>query len=151
MERAPVAIDLCTHAHTHPLLCNSSVHSITAADHVPAGTIKLAGQEHFELLANCVVTPGLASTPLTHSVPDCTLLKLASLAAADHVLEGTIKLGGQEHFYLEPNGAIVIPTESDEYTLISSTQAPNKHQVRVNTHVLASCDELGFVRQARCV
>jgi len=45
------------------------------------------------------------------------------------VLEGTIKLGGQEHFYLEPNGAIVIPTENDEYLLISSTQAPNKHQV----------------------
>jgi xanthine dehydrogenase molybdopterin-binding subunit B len=50
-------------------------------------------------------------------------------AAADHVLEGAIKLGGQEHFYLEPNGAIVVPTESDEYLLISSTQAPNKHQV----------------------
>lgn len=50
-------------------------------------------------------------------------------AAADHVLEGTIKLGGQEHFYLEPNGSIVVPTESDEYLLISSTQAPNKHQV----------------------
>lgn len=50
-------------------------------------------------------------------------------AAADHVLEGTIKLGGQEHFYLEPNGAIVIPTENDEFLLISSTQAPNKHQV----------------------
>jgi xanthine dehydrogenase/oxidase len=45
------------------------------------------------------------------------------------VVEGTIKLGGQEHFYLEPNGAIVVPTESDEFLLISSTQAPNKHQV----------------------
>lgn len=47
------------------------------------------------------------------------------------MVEGTIKLGGQEHFYLEPNGAIVVPTESDEYLLISSTQAPNKHQVYV--------------------
>jgi xanthine dehydrogenase molybdopterin-binding subunit B len=51
-------------------------------------------------------------------------------AAADHVLDGTIHLGGQEHFYLEPNGCIVLPTEDDEYTLISSTQAPTKHQVK---------------------
>jgi hypothetical protein len=29
-------------------------------------------------------------------------------AAADHVLEGTVRLGGQEHFYLEPNGCIVL-------------------------------------------
>jgi xanthine dehydrogenase/oxidase len=46
------------------------------------------------------------------------------------VLEGSVRLGGQEHFYLEPNGAIVVPHENDEYTLISSTQAPNKHQAR---------------------
>lgn len=57
------------------------------------------------------------------------LLLLAS--AADHVLEGTLKLGGQEHFYLEPNAAIVLPSENDEYLLISSTQAPNKHQVQL--------------------
>uniref|UniRef100_A0A383W3H7 xanthine dehydrogenase n=1 Tax=Tetradesmus obliquus TaxID=3088 RepID=A0A383W3H7_TETOB len=55
----------------------------------------------------------------------------AGFAAADHVLEGTLKLGGQEHFYLEPNGCIVLPTEDDEYTLISSTQAPTKHQIYV--------------------
>jgi xanthine dehydrogenase/oxidase len=54
---------------------------------------------------------------------------LLAITAADQVIEGTIKMGGQEHFYLEPNGAIVIPTESDEYLLISSTQAPTKHQV----------------------
>ncbi|WIA42815.1 hypothetical protein OEZ86_008746 [Tetradesmus obliquus] len=55
----------------------------------------------------------------------------AGFAAADHVLEGTLRLGGQEHFYLEPNGCIVLPTEDDEYTLISSTQAPTKHQIYV--------------------
>eukprot|EP00878_Enallax_costatus_P021296 GHUV01022542.1.p1 GENE.GHUV01022542.1~~GHUV01022542.1.p1 ORF type:complete len:619 (+),score=146.78 GHUV01022542.1:134-1858(+) len=55
----------------------------------------------------------------------------AGFAAADHVVEGTLRLGGQEHFYLEPNAAIVIPVENDEYTLIASTQAPNKHQVYV--------------------
>eukprot|EP00879_Flechtneria_rotunda_P007117 GHRR01007469.1.p1 GENE.GHRR01007469.1~~GHRR01007469.1.p1 ORF type:complete len:682 (+),score=243.05 GHRR01007469.1:3597-5642(+) len=52
-------------------------------------------------------------------------------ADADHILEGIIRLGGQEHFYLEPHGCIVVPAENDEYTLIASTQAPNKHQVYV--------------------
>ncbi|KAF8057662.1 XDH1 [Scenedesmus sp. PABB004] len=55
----------------------------------------------------------------------------AGFAAADHVLEGTIRLGGQEHFYLEPNACVVLPAEDDEFTLFASTQAPNKHQVFV--------------------
>ncbi|EFJ45339.1 hypothetical protein VOLCADRAFT_63971 [Volvox carteri f. nagariensis] len=42
-------------------------------------------------------------------------------AQCDHV-------GGQEHFYLEPNNCVVIPHENDEFTLFSSTQAPAKHQ-----------------------
>jgi xanthine dehydrogenase molybdopterin-binding subunit B len=72
----------------------------------------------------------LGGTPLPRHSLNTT--ECVMHVAADHVLEGTIKLGGQEHFYLEPNGAIVVPTESDEYLLISSTQAPNKHQVCCN-------------------
>ena len=40
----------------------------------------------------------------------------------DHVLEGEARVGGQEHFYLEPNAAIVIPKEIDEIESFSSTQ-----------------------------
>ncbi|GIL49662.1 hypothetical protein Vafri_5944 [Volvox africanus] len=49
-------------------------------------------------------------------------------ALCDHVITGTYKVGGQEHFYLEPNNCLVIPHENDEFTLYSSTQAPAKHQ-----------------------
>ncbi|GLC34818.1 hypothetical protein PLESTB_001167600 [Pleodorina starrii] len=49
-------------------------------------------------------------------------------AQCDHIITGTYKLGGQEHFYLEPNNCVVIPHENDEFTLYSSTQAPSKHQ-----------------------
>lgn len=38
------------------------------------------------------------------------------------VLPRTPQVGGQEHFYLEPNNCIVIPHENDEFTLYSSTQ-----------------------------
>ncbi|KXZ53315.1 hypothetical protein GPECTOR_7g1209 [Gonium pectorale] len=52
----------------------------------------------------------------------------ATWAQCDHVISGTYKVGGQEHFYLEPNNCVVIPHENDEFTLYSSTQAPAKHQ-----------------------
>ena len=42
--------------------------------------------------------------------------------SCDHVIEGEIKMGGQEHFYLEPQGSVVIPLENDEMVVISSTQ-----------------------------
>jgi len=54
--------------------------------------------------------------------------------ASDQVLEGEVKMGGQEHFYLETHGSVVIPTEEDELLCISSTQAPTKHQ-----QVIAGC------------
>ncbi|PNW76169.1 hypothetical protein CHLRE_12g545101v5 [Chlamydomonas reinhardtii] len=56
-------------------------------------------------------------------------------ASCDHVVTGTYKVGGQEHFYLEPGNCCVIPHENDEFTLFSSTQAPAKHQKYV-AHVL---------------
>lgn len=33
------------------------------------------------------------------------------------------QVGGQEHFYLEPNNCVVIPHENEEYTIYASTQA----------------------------
>jgi hypothetical protein len=44
-------------------------------------------------------------------------------AGCAHVVEGEVRLGGQEHFYLEPQGTLILPGENDEYTVISSTQA----------------------------
>ncbi len=42
-------------------------------------------------------------------------------------LEGEVRMGGQEHFYLEPNAHLVIPGEDDEIVTYSSTQCPDKH------------------------
>lgn len=43
-------------------------------------------------------------------------------------VEGSIDMGGQEHFYLEPNAHVVMPVESGELVSYSSTQCPQKHQ-----------------------
>ena len=52
-----------------------------------------------------------------------------ALAEADQILEGTVAVGGQEHFYLETNCCLAIPSSDDqELTLYSSTQNPSKTQ-----------------------
>lgn len=43
-------------------------------------------------------------------------------------VEGEIRIGGQEHFYLETNAALAVPGENDELTVHCSTQTPMKTQ-----------------------
>ncbi|EFA78511.1 xanthine dehydrogenase [Heterostelium album PN500] len=47
---------------------------------------------------------------------------------SEHVIEGEMKVGAQEHFYLETNAALVIPGEGSEFMVYSSTQNPTKTQ-----------------------
>ncbi|CAB0037829.1 unnamed protein product [Trichogramma brassicae] len=57
------------------------------------------------------------------------------LASSDHVLEGEVHMGGQEHFYLETHCAYAIPREEDEIEMFCSTQHPSEIQKLV-AHVL---------------
>ncbi|XP_031784418.1 xanthine dehydrogenase isoform X1 [Nasonia vitripennis] len=53
----------------------------------------------------------------------------------DHILEGEIRMGGQEHFYLETQCSIAIPKEEHEMEIIASTQDLAEMQ-RLIAHVL---------------
>ena len=47
----------------------------------------------------------------------------SALASAEHVLEGQVHLGGQDHFYLETQACLCIPKGEDgEMEIIASTQ-----------------------------
>ncbi|MFB2550569.1 xanthine dehydrogenase molybdopterin binding subunit [Ensifer soli] len=59
----------------------------------------------------------------------------AELDRAEHRLKGRMRIGGQEHFYLESHIALAIPGEDDEVTVWSSTQHPSEVQHMV-AHVL---------------
>lgn len=49
--------------------------------------------------------------------------------AAAHTLEGEMYMGGQEHFYMEPNTHIVVPKgENNELEVFSTTQNPTGTQ-----------------------
>lgn len=54
--------------------------------------------------------------------------KLA-LTQAKYVFEGSSRTGSQEHFYFEPQGALVVPEDNDEYKIYASTQNPNETQL----------------------
>jgi len=59
----------------------------------------------------------------------------------DHVIEGTCKMGGQEHFYLEPHGSIVVPLENDEIKIIASTQVADLFWMMLSLHCGPSQNE----------
>ena len=52
----------------------------------------------------------------------------AAIAAAPRRLEGRVRIGGQEHFYLEGQAALAVPGEDDEMRVHSSTQHPSEVQ-----------------------
>ena len=65
-------------------------------------------------------------------------------------IEGFIDIGGQEHFYLESNVAIVFPGEGGQLTVHSSTQHPSEVQMMVAevlgvpfNHVVCICKRMG--------
>ena len=51
-----------------------------------------------------------------------------AIDAAAHRLEGGVRIGGQEHFYLEGQAALAVPGEDDEMRVYSSTQHPSEVQ-----------------------
>ncbi|WP_299868311.1 xanthine dehydrogenase molybdopterin binding subunit [uncultured Hoeflea sp.] len=59
------------------------------------------------------------------------------LAAAPLRLKGEMRIGGQDHFYLEGHIALAIPGEDDEVTVWSSTQHPSEVQHMV-AHALGT-------------
>ncbi|WP_183754753.1 xanthine dehydrogenase molybdopterin binding subunit [Rhizobium sp. BK181] len=73
----------------------------------------------------------LVITPMTLQRGDAK----TEMENAARRLKGQMRIGGQEHFYLESHVAMAIPGEDDEVTVWSSTQHPSEIQHIVG-HVL---------------
>ena len=71
----------------------------------------------------------LVTEPLTLRRGDAA----GALETAPRRLKGAMRIGGQEHFYLESHIALAIPGEDDDVTVWSSTQHPSEVQ-----HLVAS-------------
>jgi len=74
----------------------------------------------------------------------------AALARAPHTLNGTLEVGGQEHFYLEGQIAYALPQEQGQWQIYSSSQHPGEvqhwvaHALGLDNHaVRVECRRLG--------
>ena len=72
----------------------------------------------------------------------------AALKIAGRRLDGMLRIGGQEHFYLEGQAALAIPGEAAEMQVYSSTQDPTELQ-HVVARVLACPDAFVTVETRR--
>jgi xanthine dehydrogenase large subunit len=81
-----------------------------------------------------LVTVDQALAAASHVLPNYTFARgdsAAALAASPNRLAGSLRIGGQEHFYLEGQVALAIPGE-DQMLVYSSTQHPSELQ-----HIIA--------------
>jgi xanthine dehydrogenase large subunit len=72
------------------------------------------------------------------------------LQKSEHLLEGELEVGGQDHFYLETHTSWAVPDGENGYQVYSSTQHPSETQVIVarvlglpNSHVVVTCLRMG--------
>jgi xanthine dehydrogenase large subunit len=87
--------------------------------------------------APALVTVDAALAAGSRVLPDQAFTKgdvAAALAASEHQVAGTLRIGGQEHFYLEGQVALAVPGE-DEMLVYSSSQHPSELQ-HIVAHVL---------------
>jgi xanthine dehydrogenase large subunit len=67
----------------------------------------------------------------THVLPDYTFRKddsAAALAESARRVKGRLRIGGQEHFYLEGQVSLAIPGEDGDMLVMTSTQHPSEMQ-----------------------
>jgi xanthine dehydrogenase large subunit len=127
-----------------PLLAEGEVHfmgqpivAVVADDPGTARRAAAAIEIEYEELAG-VFEPREAAAAGSLIVPSRTF-SLGDVdetwASCDFIIEGRADSGGQEHLYLEPQGALVLPREGSRLRIISSTQAPTAVQ-RITARVL---------------
>ena len=76
---------------------------------------------------NVIVDPREAVKKNSFLIPPKTIIRGEAeqvFGECDHVIEGTATSGGQEHLYLEGQGALAIPRENGLLKIYSSTQGP---------------------------
>ena len=133
-EDLPFANDVSPSAHDEPLLAVDEVFylgqplfAVVAATHLAARkAARHAVVSYEERPAILTIDDAIAADsrfedgPRIYSKGDID----QALAAATHVIDGVMELGGQEHFYLEGQAALALPQEGGDMVVHSSTQHP---------------------------
>jgi xanthine dehydrogenase large subunit len=137
----PFANDVSPSNHDEPLLSDGSVHYVgqpvflvVAASHLAARRATRMGKiAYAEQPAILTVDQALAADSRFEDGPVIWHKGDAetAIAAAPHVVAGSLDMGGQEHFYLEGQVALALPQEGGDMVVHSSTQHPTEIQHKV--------------------
>lgn len=140
-DDVPCANDVSPSVHDEPLLADGKVHYLgqplflVAADtHLAARKAARLGKVSYEELpAILTIDDALAADSRFEEGPRVYLKGdvEAALAAAKHVVDGSVELGGQEHFYLEGHAALALPQDSGDMIVHCSSQHPSEIQHKV--------------------
>ena len=137
----PHANDASPSAHDEPLLAERVVHYlgqplflVVAESHLAARRAARLGRVTItERPAVLTIDDALAADsrfeegPLIWQRGDVE----AALSACAHVIEDSIEIGGQEHFYLEGHAALALPQEGGDMVVHASSQHPTEIQHKV--------------------
>ncbi|MCY4241902.1 MAG: xanthine dehydrogenase molybdopterin binding subunit [Rhodobacter sp.] len=137
----PFANDVSPSVHDEPLLAvekvfyvGQPVFVVAADSHLAARRAARAARMEFaELPALLTIDDAIAADsrfedgPLVWQKGDAG----SAIASAEHVVEGTLDLGGQEHFYLEGQAALALPQENGGMVVHCSSQHPTEIQHKV--------------------
>ncbi len=150
----PFANDVSPSIHDEPLLSEGTIHYlgqplffVVADTHLNARkAVRLAKITYSEDTPVLTIDEALATESRFEDGPRIWTKGDVdqALAEAPHHVQGRIEMGGQEHFYLEGQAALVIPQEGGDMLVHSSTQHPTEIQHKV-------ADALGLPMHAvRC-
>ncbi|MEL6126011.1 MAG: xanthine dehydrogenase molybdopterin binding subunit [Pseudomonadota bacterium] len=136
----PGANDVSPSGDGEPLLCRGDVHYkgqpifiVAARSHLLArraarlAKISYDTQPAVITMDEAIAAGNRLEDPLVFSRGDAE----AALSDAPRVIEGVLDVGGQEHFYLEGQGAMAVPGEAGEMVVHSSSQHPSEIQHKV--------------------
>ena len=145
--------------HDDPILADGLVQYVgqpmfvvVADSHDQARRAARLVKVEYEALAP-ILTAQAAHAAQSYVVPPLRLARGDAgnaLANAPHTLHGTLRVGGQEQFYLEGQVAYAMPTEDRGMLVLSSTQHPSEMQHLVaqalglqSHHVTVQCRRMG--------
>jgi len=137
------AADIPGHNDIGPVFPNEPVLAEKIVDYVGAPVVAIAAETfdlglaaaalveivYEELPAVLEIEDALAAESYTY--PPQTMRRgdaEAAIAGAAHTVSGELRCGGQDHFYLETNIALVVPRDDGDLDVFSSTQHPSEVQ-----------------------
>ncbi len=134
--------------HDEPVLATDAVHHVGQ----PVAVVFAETREQARLAAEAVGVEVEEASPVLgidaaiaagsfHAAPHVIARGdvAAALDGAPVVVEGEVRVPGQDHFYLETHAALALPEEAGGLRILSSTQHPTECQ-RMVAHVLGLSD-----------